>query len=278
MPGLEDEFGDVVRKTRDGLGISQDSLSQITSISVEHIADFERYRRTPSERECDALAAALHLHPASLWQLARDAYDPGAVADPPGVAIRRFVFSGMSSNGYVLRLDETGVTLLVDPGGDPRPVLEYVKEQGGRLDAVLLTHGHEDHVAGLAEVRAAHPVPVYARPEEWDGDGLVSLRDVSHVSINGARVDVLPSPGHTPAGVVFHVAGVAAVGDTLFAGSLGRAYQGRREYYDLLLSSARTILDLSPNTLLLPGHGPLTTVALERKNNPCVAGFYEPAD
>src|SRR5690606_31207320 len=78
------------------------------------------------------------------------------------------------------------------------------------------------------------------------------------------------TPRDTPHGLTFVAGGVAAVGDTLFAGSLGRAHRGP-EYYDQLLASARLILSLPDETVLLPGHGPLTTVGQEKRGNPFVA-------
>lgn len=268
MTPLEDEFGDVVRKAREGQGLDHQRLSQISGVAADRIRAFERYTAAPQRQECDALGRALGLSGPALWRLAAGAYHPGEVRIPPGVVCERFTFPGMNSNGYLLHFPAEGETLLVDPGGDPEPILAALEERGWRLGAVLLTHGHADHVAGVEKVHARTGAPVWADAREWRGPGLVDLNGLREVPVGRVRVELLPTPGHTPFGVTFlfpHA--VAACGDTLFAGSLGRAAGGAQEYRRLL-ASARAILALPAETILLPGHGPITTVGKERENNP----------
>lgn len=271
MSILEDEFGDVVRKARTGLGISLEQLAQDVSMTPEELAAIESYERAPSQAESDALSARLKLNAKALWDIARGAYSPRRMKAPEGLEILSFIFPGMDSKGYALRWKDEGVTVFVDPGGNPEEIVQALDERKWSLDAILITHGHSDHVAGLEGVRARFSVPVYAPRQEWDGDGLVDVSEKASVEIGGVVVQVIPCPGHTPHGVTFAAGGVAAVGDTLFAGSLGGPYQGPA-YYGKLLESASKILALSDDTVLLPGHGPATTVAEEKVHNPFMAG------
>lgn len=278
---LEDEFGDIVRKARRGLGLSEDVVAQEAAVSSERLARFEAYEARPLQEEVERLCGVLKLDARSLWAIATAAYLPQVSSFPRGVVIDRFVFSGMNSNGYLLRFEEEDVTVFVDPGGDPAPVFARLDETGWPLTAIFLTHGHADHVAGVLAMQKRTGAPVYAHGREWSGEGLIDLEtvvdtdDTLSVSIGDVPVRILPTPGHTPWGLTFlFPRGIAAVGDTLFAGSLGGAFQGASSYPDLL-ASAQRIAALPPETLLLPGHGPMTTVALERENNPFIVAMLD---
>ena len=271
MSFLEDEFGDIIRKARVGLGLSREQVAEDVGVSPQVIAAFEAYERSPSQAESDAIAARLRLNAKALWDVACGAYSPRRMTAPLGLEILSFTFPGMDSKGYALRWKDSGVTLFVDPGGDAGEIVQALDERNWTLDAILVTHGHSDHVAGLEGVRERFPVPVYASRHEWKGDGLVDVSDKGSVEIRGVVVQVIHCPGHTPHGVTFAAGGVAAVGDTLFAGSLGGPYQGPA-YYGKLLESAAKILSLPDDTVLLPGHGPATTVAAEKVHNAFMAG------
>jgi len=270
MPLLEDEFGDIVRKARVGRGLSIEQVAAETGIDARKIADFEAYRSRPDKGDCDSLARTLGLGTSALWEAAEEAYVPMDVEIPADLEIVRFVFDGMNSNGYLVHVKAAPATFIVDPGGDPAEMLATLAERDWSLSAILLTHGHSDHIEGLERVRTRHDVPVYADAREWRGTGLRDIAGQSSLDVDGARVGILSSPGHTRAGVVFTWNGAAAVGDTLFAGSLGGALGGP-EYFERLLASARAIVSLPPETVLLPGHGPLTTVREQLAHNPFLA-------
>lgn len=286
MAHLEDELGDIVRKARYGLGLSLDEVARRAGMGPDQLDAVEGYRRSVSRAESDALAKILGLSPTALWQIATGKYVPAPPRVPGEIVVDTFTFPPIDSHGYIVHWPRTGESILVDPGGNPRMILERCASKGLRLSAILITHGHADHVDGVREVQAATDAPVYAHPDEWRGDGLVSLAghfdgSPRTIRIGEVTVEVIPSPGHTPSGLSFYMegvgGGVAAVGDTLFAGSLGRAHQGPA-YYGKLLQSARRLLQLPEETLLLPGHGPLTTVREERAHNPFVAIPGDDAD
>lgn len=267
---LEDEFGDVVRKARQGLGLSVEELARATGIEPEALVSMEGYRRAPTRAESDALARRLGLAAEPLWAIAGGRYAPAVSAWPAGLEIVTFTFAPMNSHGYLVRHKASGACFLVDPGGDARGILTAVEAQGGTLSAVLLTHGHADHVGALEAVLRRAQAPVVAHPREWSGPGLRPVEGDAELSFGDCTVRVLHTPGHTEGGLSFVLDGAAFVGDTLFAGSLGGPLRGSG-WYERLLESGRRLVSLPGKTVLLPGHGPATTAALERENNPFLA-------
>lgn len=268
---LEDEFGDIVRKAREGKGLSPEEAARASGISPGRLRALESYEGPPTRAESDALSRVLELEPEALWRIATGEYRPSVQGEQPDLEIHTFTFQPVGSHGYLLHYRPSGDTLLVDPGGDPEAILAALDARGWRMTAVLITHGHSDHVAGLEGVLHSVDVPVYAHPGECPHPKLVPVTESGDLVIGMTPVQVIHAPGHTANGLAFYVGGACAVGDTLFAGSLGRALRGPA-YYGQLLTSARRILELPPETWLLPGHGPATTVDQERRANPFLAG------
>lgn len=274
MSLLEDEFGDIIQKARTGRGLSVGDLAQQSGVSAEAIAAFESYARQPESAAVDRLAAALGLDAASLWQIASGNYVPAPVSPDldGGLSVRTFTFAGAASHGYVILAP--GAALLVDPGGSASRLLAAVSEGGRQLAAILITHGHGDHVGALEPVARAAGCQVYAHPAERlgnlvPGEKLRPVTSDEPFTVAGVRVEPLLCPGHTPGHVAFAVGAGLFIGDTLFAGSLGRAPSPA--LYTSLLASARRLLVHPPQTKLFPGHGPATTVAEQRRYNPFAA-------
>jgi glyoxylase-like metal-dependent hydrolase (beta-lactamase superfamily II) len=203
--------------------------------------------------------------------------------------VRRFPLGSLWTNAY-LAWDEAGEAFAVDPGGDPAEMLAFLDERGLRLELILLTHGHADHIEGLEALRgrARRGVAIHAEDapmlesersnlSSFLGSGFACspaellLRDEEELSVGSMEIRVLHTPGHTPGGVCFRVregeTEVLFSGDTLFAQSVGRTDLPGGDEGALDRSLAR-LADLPDGMRVFPGHGPETTIGLERRRNP----------
>lgn len=182
---------------------------------------------------------------------------------------------------------------VVDPGGDVDAILAEIAARRLRVEKLLLTHGHIDHVGGTAELAARLGVPVEGpqRAETFWLDQLPEqcrmfgfpptpaltpdrwLEDGDTVTIGKLVLDVLHTPGHTPGHVCFihKPSKLAIVGDVLFAGSIGRTDFPRGNHAALIRAIREKLFPLGDDFTFIPGHGPLSTFGAERRGNPFVA-------
>lgn len=249
---LEDDFCDIIRKARFGLGLSSTAVARGVAITEDRLGELESPSAAPTEDEVARLSAVLSLRARQLSDIAFGRYVP-AVSPNPGI-IPVYVPEG---NAFAYAVTAGGRRVIIDAGGSAAQLLEAV---GGSPAAVLLTHGHHDHVDALSALRGA--AEVYAHPDLAARiPGARPLHDGEQAFGFTARY----APGHSADMLTLVGDGFAFVGDTMFAGSLGRA-QSPAAYGDLL-SSARDILGLPKDTLLFAGHGPVTSVGEELAHN-----------
>ena len=202
-----------------------------------------------------------------------------------------FVLGPMESNAYILADEATRRAAVIDPGMESERLLEFLEAERLRLDLVLNTHGHFDHVfcngyftsktgARLliheADVPLLRELPEVARQygfsvaEAPEPDGF--LRDGDIIPVGGMAVRVYHTPGHSPGGVCLHVGEALFSGDTLFAGSIGRTDLPGGSYQKLVASIRAKLLPLPDATLVYTGHGPHTSIGDEREYNPFLIG------
>lgn len=213
-----------------------------------------------------------------------------------------FVLGMWQANCYIVGDLEVGTAFVVDPGQDAEePVRKRLAERGVRCEAILLTHGHLDHVWSVPELAAGFDVPVLLHPDDrwlWDDpaaafgtfppgalksqfgldwdpptDALDDLRDGQSLSLAGFALTTRHTPGHTPGSCVFLLRDAADAplllsGDLIFAGSVGRTDFPRGSWEQQMASLQRVVLPLPDPTQILSGHGPATTVGAERRGNP----------
>lgn len=214
--------------------------------------------------------------------------------DAASLEITVFTVGPFQENTYLLVDRACGDAVLVDPGDEGARLVAAVRTSGARLVAIWLTHAHLDHVGAVAEVKRAWDVPVhlhrddlpllayapdaarmYGLPFEAPPPPEKDLVEGDVLSIGGYQFTVMHAPGHAPGHVVLHGHGVALVGDCLFAGSVGRTDLPLSNGADLARSLQR-IAELHPDTRVLPGHGPATTIGAELASNPFLSGIARP--
>ena len=201
----------------------------------------------------------------------------------------KFVTGALEVNTYVVTdPDGSGNCIIIDPSNGCAEVLSYLTENGLRPCAILLTHGHFDHIMGLYEITDLfNETPVFIHPDDKllltdsmkNGSSLVFGVDFTFsknvtllcegtMKIEPFEFKVLHLPGHTPGGCAFLFHNVCFCGDNIFAGSIGRTDLPGGNFHQLTAGIREKILPLPPSTVLCPGHGGRTTVDREKRLNP----------
>ena len=185
--------------------------------------------------------------------------------------------------------------ILIDPGEEPERLLAWVRASGCRLTHLLATHAHFDHIGAAAEIQAVHDLPLICHEDDLplvENLGEIQaaygfpvsavprcdprLRDGDTIPFAGREITVRHVPGHSPGQVIYVLPGLsplhAAVGDCVFRGSVGRTDLPGGDFATLEKSIRERIYTLPDDTVIVPGHGPDTTVGYEKTTNPFVRG------
>ena len=273
---LEDQFQDVVGKARRGLRLSESQLSQKAGVRLEAVEAFlQGGDALADEDSAGKIAGALGLDLAALRELERGAWHPGEVALPATAAAFNVPFgSDMTVNFYLVWDREGGHAAAFDTGGDCSALLQTLHDHHLKLGAIFLTHTHEDHIADLDRLTAETDAPVYVSALERF-PGVNTVQDGDTFTVGALTITARLTAGHSPGGLTYVVTGseptLAVVGDALFSASMGGV--GPEKYPAALAANRTHIFSLPDPTILLPGHGPLSTVGAEKEHNPFYAGM-----
>ncbi len=207
------------------------------------------------------------------------------------VVIDSIVVGPFAANCYFVKKSDSQKCVIIDPGGDAELLLDKLLDLNLELQALLITHGHIDHVMALSEISKKIPVPVYAHKDdkqllenikiqgqmfglsEFEQPTISNwIQESDLIEIAGLKIKVLHTPGHSPGGCCYLLNSKIFVGDTLFESSIGRTDLPGGDY-DLLISTIKTKLFSLPDEMIVyPGHGETTTIGHEKKYNPFLRG------
>ncbi len=205
--------------------------------------------------------------------------------------IRTLVLGEYQTNSYVLTAgDDTDKCLIIDTGLENSEMINYIKEMNLTPEALILTHGHADHIAGVPDIRENWPdisVVIHKDDAEMLTNATMNLSALTGMSFTtdpaeiilesaekitfaGIEFDVLETPGHTPGGISLYCSeeGVLFSGDTLFSESIGRSDFPGGNHNKLISSIKEQLMTLPGQTKVYPGHGDMTTVSQEKAHNP----------
>ncbi len=266
---LEDNFSDIIGKAQRGRQISDEELAEKSGATIEAIQELHsgKFDRATS----DQIAPVLELNPDALANLALNHWQPAEQA-VEGLAQFTTSYNDMKVNSYLAWDPVCKLAIAFDAGADCSEMLERARREELAIKLILLTHAHPDHVADLARLAQETGALVYLSNEET-APLAEPMGEGATFEVGGLTVETLLTSGHSAGGMSFFIRGldqpVAIVGDSLFAGSMGG---GNVSYTDALENNLTKLLTLPNDTILCPGHGPLTTVAEEKEHNPFFAG------
>lgn len=204
--------------------------------------------------------------------------------------IKQFTLGPVNTNCYILINKETKECVVFDPGDKTREFVELFEVEGYTIKGILLTHGHFDHIGGVATLVEVYNAPVYAMeaerellgncglnlsqnfgPDIWLDD-FIGLKDQEVIEVAGFEIKAIGTPGHTIGGGCYYVEeeSIIFTGDTLFAGCIGRTDFPTGNGPTLVKSIREKLFTLPGDTIVYPGHMDATTISHELQHNPLV--------
>jgi hydroxyacylglutathione hydrolase len=270
MIPLEDNVGDIIGKAQRGLRLSDTELAEEARVSSQKIrqlreGDFD-------EPALLRVAPVLGLDGGALCELAKGEWHPKKIDERDGLAQFNTHYHDMAVNAYLVWDPTSRAAAAFDTGADCSEMVRFASHHKLNVKLILLTHAHADHVADLPRLREETAGEVFA-PARESVPGAESIEEGKRFRLGQLEIDTRLTWGHSPGGMTYVVTGlsrpIAIVGDSLFAGSMGG---GNVSYNDALQNNLEKILTLPDETIICPGHGPMTTVGEEKLHNPFFAG------
>ena len=265
---LEDYFNDIVSKAMRGLALND---TQVAERSGAAPAAIQALREgTWDAAVARQIAPVLGLNAEALVASGEKTYHPAPIAIP-GLAQFNTPFEDMTVNSYLVWDAASKQAVAFDTGSDCTGMLETLSEHGLQLAAILLSHTHGDHILDLDRLKEKTGAPAYMGERE-PLDGAEPFAAGRQWTVGALTIESRLTWGHSRGGISYVVRGLAQplviVGDAVFAGSMGG---GMISYADALRTNREEIFTLSDETVLCPGHGPLTTIGEQRTYNPFLA-------
>jgi hydroxyacylglutathione hydrolase len=269
MIPLEDTVGDIIGKAQRGLRISDSELAEKAGVSSQKIRELR-------EGDFDELALlqvapVLGLAGRAICELAKGEWHPEKIDERGGLAQFNTQYHDMAVNAYLVWDPASCAAVAFDTGADCDEMVRFANRHKLNVNLILLTHAHDDHVADLPRLREETGGEVFT-PAGEPVPGAEPIEEGKRFRLGKLEIDTRLTWGHSPGGMTYVVKGlarpIAIVGDSLFAGSMGG---GNVSYDDAVQNNLEKILTLPDETIICPGHGPMTTVGEEKVHNPFFA-------
>jgi glyoxylase-like metal-dependent hydrolase (beta-lactamase superfamily II) len=269
---LEDNVGDIIGKSRTSANVSSEEAAAAAGLSLEEFSALEETGKLTKQPNFEALADKLRLNATKLKGIA-NGWLPQKRDLSAWRELRQITTAGtgFKVNCYLIWDEVTREAALFDTGFEAPPIFDLIESNKLQLTHVFITHTHADHVAALDPIRGRFPkARLHSNARSAPVDQRNRASDFIH--LGSLRISNRDTPGHAEDGVTYVIGNwpddapsIAVVGDAIFAGSMG----GAKQLADLAKQKIRDqIFSLPPDTLICPGHGPVTTVGEEKANNP----------
>ena len=265
---LEDNFVDVIGKAQRGLQLSDKQLCAKAGIPPADLALIKSGK--VKEEPLRAAARALNLGGDALMALALRKWYPEQPVFPRGFAMFNTPDGDLTVNSYLIWDTQTKLAAAFDTGTSVEAMLDVIKSEHLNLRYIFITHTHDDHIAALPQLAAATPAEVWSSElEPVAHPGAKFFKENVHFHLGEIAIKTLLTSGHSVGQTSFYVTGLswplAIVGDSLFSASIGG---GLVSFEDQCRNNRRKLLNLPTDTVFACGHGPLTTLKQEKRNNP----------
>ncbi len=267
---LEDDFEDILGKSIRGRNIHLDDLAEQTGVSRSSLR--KALEGQFKEEDVPKLASALSLNPKALLVCAKKEWRPKPVTKWDGFEMDATRWKSMVVNSYIVWDPETLKAAFFDSGASAVNLINLAHKKNLDVESVFLTHTHGDHVADVDRIlRETSAKTMYISKQEPHA-GAQLFQPGTEFEIGKLKVQTRLTCGHSEGGITYVIQGLrqklAIVGDAIFAGSMGG---GKISFEDALRTSQSEIMTLDEDTVLAPGHGPLSSVGEEKIHNPFLA-------
>ncbi|MEM9446164.1 MAG: MBL fold metallo-hydrolase [Verrucomicrobiota bacterium] len=269
MIPLEDNHEDIIGKAITGLNLSPKDICEKSGI---HADDLKKILAGDTDKEAiSKIAPTLNLSIQALLDSAEKKWHPNISSLPAELHTYTTPFDDMTVNSYLIILPKTNRAIAFDTGTDANQMLDLISSENLQLTHIFLTHTHGDHIFELDRMTEKTGAIAHVNVKEKI-PGATTFNFGKHFELDSVTIRTLQTTGHSIGGTTYVLEGLskklAIVGDAIFAGSMGG---GMISYEDALEANQSQILTLPDETLLCPGHGPITQVGLEKQHNPFFA-------
>ena len=268
---LEDFHEDIFSKAMRGLGAGKNEMAGRLGVERSEIEAI--LNGGVDENLINAMACELKLDSQKLIRLAKKEWCP-APLKIIGLKQMSSNYGDMIVNAYLIWDEVSRNAWVFDTGTDAQPILKFIEKEKLKVDAIFLTHKHRDHISCLDDLceKTGSPKVFVHHLELFNG--CMPIEEGFQHSMDSLSLVAKHTHGHSVGGLTYVIDGlekpVAVVGDAIFAGSMGG---GMISYADALRTNREKIMSLADDTILCPGHGPMTTVSEEKQNNPFFPEF-----